>query len=282
MNMFTALADPAPASSGLEMAISPPLKHRSANKTTMNSEAIFRSPRPTKTSNICVVTRIRPLLQDEIARGRQASVIPINNTNSTNSIVSPTSSSDNNDGDENVISPRTSMVANFRPSRFNSPSFQSENILPKRQSHISTPSSLPPAKSNSRKTPSTSPPTSYRLATSLYAATGPQSKKQFDFDAVLGMDSTQQQVYTTAVGDKILSNIFRGINLTIMAYGQTSSGVRCLLSLFALSRSSFSSLLFVLRMPIPHSYFSLLVNTVCECSEKPHDARLPRSIFSVG
>ena len=38
------------------------------------------------------------------------------------------------------------------------------------------------------------------------------------------MESTQQQVYDISVGDKLVNNIFRGINFTIMAYGQTASG----------------------------------------------------------
>jgi Kinesin motor domain len=38
------------------------------------------------------------------------------------------------------------------------------------------------------------------------------------------MEASQQQVYDTVVGDKILSDVFRGINFTIIAYGQTCSG----------------------------------------------------------
>ena len=38
------------------------------------------------------------------------------------------------------------------------------------------------------------------------------------------MNSTQQQAYETAVGDRVLHHIFKGINFTIMAYGQTASG----------------------------------------------------------
>jgi hypothetical protein len=56
--------------------------------------------------------------------------------------------------------------------------------------------------------------------TSLYAGFSPSARKQFDFDAVLDVESTQQQTYEAAVGDKALHQIFKGVNFTIMAYGQ--------------------------------------------------------------
>lgn len=49
-------------------------------------------------------------------------------------------------------------------------------------------------------------------------------KRKFEFDAVFGPRSTQEQVYNETCGDMISTSIFRGYNATILAYGQTGSG----------------------------------------------------------
>lgn len=53
-------------------------------------------------------------------------------------------------------------------------------------------------------------------------------QKTFDFHAVYGPNSTQQQVYADAVGDAGRQVLDEGYNTTILAYGMTGSGkVRC-------------------------------------------------------
>ena len=48
--------------------------------------------------------------------------------------------------------------------------------------------------------------------------------RKFEYDAVLGPDTTQSKVYELTAGDTVQKNIFRGFNVTILAYGQTGSG----------------------------------------------------------
>ena len=194
---------------GVEMPFSSP---QFSTISSISKGDTFRSPRPTKASNIRVVTRIRPLLEGEIARGRKVCITPIQSTTQPQDNLSPESHGD----EENTISPRNILLTKFRPSN-NSPSSHDDNFLPQASS-IATPSSLPPPSKNAAAARSPSSISTSLIASSL------NSNKQFDFDAVLGMDSTQQQVYETSVGDNITNNIFRGINFTIMAYGQTSSG----------------------------------------------------------
>lgn len=185
----------------------------------------FRSPRPSKASNIRVVTRIRPLLGAEMARGRKISITPI--------VLTAVPQSQEGEANENKVSPtRNSLLTKFRPSKISSSPFHDE------QNVLSSNVNASAASSNGNKTPSSLPPPSKPFhsatkhtkrilssptSTSLLASSN-ASNKQFDFDAVLGMESTQQQVYDISVGDKVTDNIFRGINFTIMAYGQTASG----------------------------------------------------------
>ena len=46
---------------------------------------------------------------------------------------------------------------------------------------------------------------------------------RFTFDKIFGMDSKQEEVFTT-IGEVALSSLRRGFNSTILAYGQTGSG----------------------------------------------------------
>ncbi|CAB9506025.1 Kinesin-like protein [Seminavis robusta] len=168
----------------------------------------FRSPKPVKTSNIRVITRIRPLLDGEVALGKAPQIVPID-------------SLDNQ--------PQQIQSTQFDPhnSNFRSPLFPQNGSLippPLSSSSAKTSFSLLPPKSSSRLSPLKTRKQTSIVSTSLLATVGPNSQKQFNFDAVLGMQATQQQVYATAVGDKISTNIFNGINVTIMAYGQTASG----------------------------------------------------------
>lgn len=190
---------------GADSMFSPP------TTTKSGADATFRSPKPAKASNIRVVTRIRPLLEDEALAGRQVCIIPTPCENVTELEASQTEDENN----EPALSPRHSQQTKFRPSNIQPPS----SILP--SSSMKSPSLIPP-KSKSLLSPV---PTkiSTVTSTSLHAGQGSNTKK-FDFDAVLGMEATQQQVYNTVVGDKILSDVFRGINFTIIAYGQTCSG----------------------------------------------------------
>lgn len=178
------------------------------------SDVTFRSPKPAnKASHIKVVTRIRPLLADEIVAGRQACITPIPCTQQPKSNI--TGSRDQTENVEFAVSPRNSQQTKFRESKIQSP-----NLLP--SSTLKSPSLLPPKTQSLRNhAPSYKPPVS--ASTALHAGLG-SNMKQFDFDAVLPMATTQQQVYNTVVGDSIVTDVFRGINFTIIAYGQTASG----------------------------------------------------------
>ncbi|XP_075241772.1 kinesin heavy chain-like [Convolutriloba macropyga] len=48
-------------------------------------------------------------------------------------------------------------------------------------------------------------------------------EKKYNFDAVCGPDSTQEEVYEVGA-KKVVDDILKGFNGTIFAYGQTSSG----------------------------------------------------------
>lgn len=49
-------------------------------------------------------------------------------------------------------------------------------------------------------------------------------ERRFEFDAVFGPASTQEEVYARSCGDMIAGSLFKGFNATILAYGQTGSG----------------------------------------------------------
>jgi len=51
----------------------------------------------------------------------------------------------------------------------------------------------------------------------------PNTEKSFTYDYALGKDSTNEELYSTAVRD-ILKKLFSGYNVTVLAYGQTGSG----------------------------------------------------------
>ena len=50
------------------------------------------------------------------------------------------------------------------------------------------------------------------------------ANRLFTFDAVFPAETTQSQLYQTALGNAIENNIFKGYNMTVLAYGQTGSG----------------------------------------------------------
>jgi len=50
-----------------------------------------------------------------------------------------------------------------------------------------------------------------------------ENNRNFEFDGVLGPNSTQKEVYDKTAG-KLIHNIFKGFNVTVLAYGQTGSG----------------------------------------------------------
>lgn len=189
------------ASRAAEAVFSPP---SSAVKSS-GGDTTFRSPKPAKVSNIRVVTRIRPLLTDELVSGRQLCITPIPSAHQ------PTISERAIGNDESRISPKTSqpnLRSSAKVSHLPSPTIKSPSFLPSKSKSLRNRTPNKPAL-----------PTS----TSLHAGHGSNLKK-FDFDAVLPMNATQENVYETVVGDHILTDVFRGINFTIMAYGQTCSG----------------------------------------------------------
>ena len=47
--------------------------------------------------------------------------------------------------------------------------------------------------------------------------------KAFTYDFSFGQDSTNEELYEGAV-KKIVTQLFRGYNVTVLAYGQTGSG----------------------------------------------------------
>lgn len=49
-------------------------------------------------------------------------------------------------------------------------------------------------------------------------------QRDFVFDAVFGPNSSQKEIYEKSVGDAVGENIFQGYNTTILAYGQSGSG----------------------------------------------------------
>ena len=51
----------------------------------------------------------------------------------------------------------------------------------------------------------------------------PNTEKSFTYDFALGKQSTNEELYTTAVRN-IVKQLFTGYNVTVLAYGQTGSG----------------------------------------------------------
>ena len=48
-----------------------------------------------------------------------------------------------------------------------------------------------------------------------------EGQRNFEYDAVFGPQTTQEEVYKATAGNTVEKNIFRGFNVTILAYGQT-------------------------------------------------------------
>ena len=48
-----------------------------------------------------------------------------------------------------------------------------------------------------------------------------EGQRNFEYDAVFGPQTTQEEVYKATAGNTVERNIFRGFNVTILAYGQT-------------------------------------------------------------
>jgi hypothetical protein len=51
-----------------------------------------------------------------------------------------------------------------------------------------------------------------------------EGQRTFEYDAVFGPLTTQEEVYKATAANTVEKNIFRGFNVTILAYGQTGSG----------------------------------------------------------
>jgi len=50
-----------------------------------------------------------------------------------------------------------------------------------------------------------------------------EGQRNFEYDAVFGPQTTQEEVYKATAGDTVEKNVFRGFNVTILAYGQTGT-----------------------------------------------------------
>ena len=79
------------------------------------------------------------------------------------------------------------------------------------------------APSNRPFVPSVACSTGGGLAKVQLRLDGEGKQRDFFFDYVFGLDSTQQQIYDL-VGGPIISDVLRGFNGTIFAYGQTGTG----------------------------------------------------------
>ena len=49
---------------------------------------------------------------------------------------------------------------------------------------------------------------------------GNKYSKEFEFDEVIDVTASQQEVYDKALGDAVRCNIFRGINTSVFTYGR--------------------------------------------------------------
>jgi hypothetical protein len=149
-----------------------------------------------KCSQIRVVTRIRPLTKDEKEARSQPSIYPI------------TAAKDANDRARNS-NDWGNLLSRVSPERRRASS-------PPPLSSSSRSGSAPNVKRNvARQKAQVNP-------TSLLAGT--ENRIRFDFDAVLGPEATQKEVYNHSVGDTIRRNVSRGIDTTIIAIGQDGSG----------------------------------------------------------
>ena len=157
-----------------------------------------------KCCQIRVIARIRPLTEDEEKAKSQISIFPITVTKESNK--SPMESSKNW---ENLLS---RIPLERRRANTTSRLLSSARTFPTRHSE----SGLDARRNLARQK-------KQGYSTSLLAGT--ENRRRFDFDAVLGQEATQEEVYTRSIGDNtIRRNILRGINTTIIAIGQDGSG----------------------------------------------------------
>jgi len=143
-------------------------------------------------TNIRVITRIRPLSNEEKDNGLYEIITPVLNTTDEELL------SWDDDIDENNVAFSSIM----------SPSLQSKYDNTKKKKH------------ENEKEPTT-------LPTSLtIGEKSNQQQKLFEFDAVLGPKISQKDVYNYTINSNgsIANTLLNGINTTIIAYGQTGSG----------------------------------------------------------
>lgn len=144
-----------------------------------------------KSSNVRVVARVRPVLEHERYRNLCLLPVEMERRRTTDRFDSPTKS---------VASQHTQ---------------DSAPLIRNKSPRVRT-SSLP-------RNPFAPVTTVYGSATSMIATRGGVSK-EFEYDAVFSPEATQKEVYERSVGDAVRRNIFRGYNTTIIAYGQSGSG----------------------------------------------------------
>lgn len=120
-------------------------------------------------------------------------------------------------------------MAKKSPSK-KSPSSSCTSISPSSTSSASTATSNDDQNQNVRVVARLRPLSKKEInenSTEATKATGRQiiveGQRNFEYDAVFGPQTTQEEVYKATAGDTVEKNIFRGFNVTILAYGQTGT-----------------------------------------------------------
>lgn len=175
------------------------------SQSTPNNRRSFARDRKRRSSQLRIVARIRPLTKDEA--DCQVSIHP--------TIVEK----ENGSTPQRILGNRSGS-GNTTPTPFS----------PQMRVTSPTPSLLSPYQYGRKDSVDASPSTWSRKGeeknypTSLIATT--ENRSRFDFDAVIGEQSTQRETYERAIGDTVRRNISRQVTTTIIAIGQSRSGKR--------------------------------------------------------
>lgn len=154
----------------------------------------LKTPREAQTNNVRVVARIRPFSESEKKRRLKVAIEAVQEAKQVTPPPSPSSSTLRRAAMNDI----TPVVKNTNQRKPTASSKADSFVSYSHHNNLPTTLIVNPKKKK-------------------------KNQRQFDFDAVLPPNVSQQQVYQAAVGN-IQHNIFRGYNATVIAYGQTGSG----------------------------------------------------------
>jgi len=181
-------------------------------------------------NNVRVVVRIRPMNAQERAQGSRSVLYPAAAPEAEpfQQQQQPDSPCSSVSSHNSLASRGRKVLSKLRGGRGKKQSKEEATTDPTEESD-------PPTESNNNNNKAKIYPTichaemgsnnnNNNYANSTNTTNNSNKRLAFEFDAVYGPDTTQMDLYQSAIGDMITDNMAAHYNTTIFAYGQTGSG----------------------------------------------------------